>query len=180
MFSWGIEYRIGTLAGGELRKTERHTHQQFCNIKLFIHSRIRTNITWLNCTHCQHQTIWIMFVEATSTKSGTWRSTNFHILAGYKNLSDWFVSLGVNYTRSDLLTSFPTYASTICYGEFFCSGLSEIFALKLSFVKLNYKENIYSCLLYKKNLQKWSKIYNLAIIKKNVIQSLEVNIAIIC
>ena len=32
MFSWGIEYRIGTLAGGRLRKTEGHN--SFATLKL--------------------------------------------------------------------------------------------------------------------------------------------------
>ena len=59
-------YRNGTKVGDGLKKP-----LQFCNIKVFIDSSIKTNITWLNCMDCQHKAILIMFGQAIPTKSGT-------------------------------------------------------------------------------------------------------------
>ena len=56
-----------------------------------------------------------------------------------------------------------------------------MYALKLSFIKHNYKEKIFfPCPFYKKWSKNEAKISNLVNIRKNVIQNLEVDIAIKC
>ena len=67
-------YRIGTLAGDGLRKT--YTHNNFAILKFSLTQGLKQI---LNQTH---QTIWIMFGQAIPNKSGTWSSTNSHILTG--------------------------------------------------------------------------------------------------
>ena len=62
--------------------------------------------------HYQDQAIWMMFDQATPTKSGTWSSTNSHILTDDLRSSDWTVYLSLSNARNDLLTSSSTYAST--------------------------------------------------------------------
>ena len=125
-----------------------------------------------------------MFGQATPTKSWTWSSSNLRILTGDQSLSDWTVYLGLSYTKNDLLTSFPTYASTICYGNFFLPTFESfyaIYALKLSFIKLNYNENIFFLSLLQEKIAKNEAKYLIWLtLEKNVIQNLEVNIVIIC
>ena len=67
-------YRIGTWTGEGLRKT--YTHNNFAILKFSLTQGLKQI---LNQTH---QTIWTMFGQATPTKSGTWSSTNSHILTG--------------------------------------------------------------------------------------------------
>ena len=145
-----IGYWNGTLARDGLRKT----------YNVSSNSRIKTNITWPNYMHCQHQAIWIMFGQATRKKSGTWSSSNSHCLSDDWTLLYWILYLGLSNTRNDLLNAASIYASTFHFPwQQFCYILWGIYALKLHFVKLSYKEKIclFSRLFYKEKLQKWSK-----------------------
>ena len=58
------------------------------------------------------------------------------------------------------------------------TGKGEGGSLKLSFIKLNYKRKIFFFLVFytRKNFKNEAKIYNIADIRRNVIQNLEVEI----